>query len=443
MKISPLFVFGILCWGTSTANAQEKTPLKLEDAVQLAWTKSNDISLASSKVATKKYELQASKNNQYPDLKLSGQYQRLTNATIDLVPNSASAALPTGGPVDRLMLGQLTASVPVFAGFKIQNNIDLHDNLYQAETARAFQSKEEIALKVVNYYASLYKAQKTIEILKENQKRAKQRVVDFIDLEKNGIIPRNDLLKAQLQVSKIQLAIDEATNNWNIVNFYLVNLLKLDSATQIEIIEKDFANFQMTNIPVDEQPALQNRKDLEALRLQGKASESYIKIARSAYFPTIAILGGYTALDLHNVVSVQNAMNIGVGISYDFTSLLKNEALVKVAESKASEVHNTEALLTDYIKVQVQKAIEDYQLAIKQDVVYAEAIDQASENYRIVKDKYDNGLSNTNDLLEADVDQLTAKINKALSKANIIQKYYELLSVTGQLSQTFNPSNYK
>jgi len=88
------------------------------------------------------------------------------------------------GPVDRLLLGQVTASVPIFAGFKIQNNIALHDNLYLAETANAVQSKEEIALKVVNYYASLYKAQKTIEILKENQKRAKQRVVDFIDLEK-------------------------------------------------------------------------------------------------------------------------------------------------------------------------------------------------------------------------------------------------------------------
>ena len=63
--------------------------------------------------------------------------------------------------------------------------------------------------------------------------------MDFIDLEKNGIIPRNDLLKSQLQVSKIQLAIDEATNNLNIVNFYLVNLLKLDTNTQIEIKESE------------------------------------------------------------------------------------------------------------------------------------------------------------------------------------------------------------
>ncbi len=33
------------------------------------------------------------------------------------------------------------------------------------------------------------------------------------------------------------------------------------------------------------------------------------------------------------------------------------------------------------------------------------------ENYRIVKNKYDNGLSDTNDLLEADLEQLQSKID--------------------------------
>ena len=97
-------------------------------------------------------------------------------------------------------------------------------------------------------------------------------------------------------------------------------------------------------------------------------------------------------------------------------------------------------MLTDYIKIQVQKAIEDYDLALKQDLVYNQAVEQASENYRIIKDKYDNGLSDTNDLLEADVEQLGSNINKTLARANVIQKYYELLSVSGQLNQTFNLS---
>jgi outer membrane protein TolC len=439
MKVNQLMLFGIFFIGISALEAQEKTSLTIDEAIHLAWKNSNEVSLANTKVATKKYELQSTKNNQYPDLKVSGQYQRLAKASIDLKINKSSNSEPLP-VVDQLMIGQVNASVPVFAGFKIQNSIKAYENLYQAETATASQTKEEVAMKVINHYADLYKAQKTLELLKENQKRAQQRATDFSDLEKNGIIPRNDLLKSQLQVSKIQLSIDEATKNLNIVNFYLVTLLKLPVGTKLEIKESDFANFQMDNVPTNDEPALQNRKDLEAVRFQEKASQANVKIARSAYYPSIAIIGGYTALDLKNVITVQNAMNIGVGVSYDLSAILKNGTMVRIAESRVLEVQNSQAMLTDYIKLEVQNAIEDYDLALKQNVVYAQAVEQSSENYRIIKDKYDNGLSDTNDLLEADVEQLGSKINKALAKANIIQKYYELLSVTGQLSQSFNLS---
>ena len=163
-------------------------------------------------------------------------------------------------------------------------------------------------------------------------------------------------------------------------------------------------------------------------------------MARKAYYPSVTLIGGYASLGLQNVITIQNAINFGVGVSYDLSGILKNDTSVKIAESKSQEAQNYKEILTDNIKVQVKKAIEDYDLALKQNEVYLEASAQSSENYRIVKDKYDNGLSNTNDLLEADVEQLSSKINNALARANIIQKYYELLSVTGQLSQTFNLS---
>ena len=439
MKISRLLVLGIYIIGISSTDAQQKSSLTLDQAVQMAWSKSNDVILGNTKVNTKKYELQAAKNSQYPDLKIAGQYQRLTKASIDLKlnQNGSSQAPPI---VDQLILGQVNASLPVFSGFKIQNSINVSENLLQAESAIASQTKEEIALKVVEYYASLYKAQKTLEILKENQKRAQQRAFDFSELEKNGIIPRNDLLKSQLQVSRVQLSIDETDKNIKIINYYLVTLLKLPLETKLEVREGDFLNFRMDNIPTDEKPALENRKDLEASKFEEKASLANVKIAQSGYYPSITIIGGYTSLDLKNVIVVQNAMNFGVGVSYDLSNILKNGYMVKLAESRSLEVQNSQEILTDNIKIQVHQAIENYDLSLRQSQVYIQAFDQASENYRIVKDKYENGLSDTNDLLEADVDQLSSKINTTLAKANIIQKYYELLSATGQLSQSFNLS---
>lgn len=440
MKINQLMLFGIFFIGISSIEAQEKTSLTLDEAVKMAWEKSNEVTLANTKVNTKKYELQTVKNSQYPDIKISGQYQRLTKASIDMHGSGDQASAEPMPSPDQAMLGMATLSLPIFSGFKIQNSISAYDNLYEAETAYAAKTKEDVALRVITYYTALYKAQKTLDVLNENQKSAKQRVTDFTELEKNGIIPRNDLLKAQLLVSKTQLSIDEANNNLNNINFYLTTLLKLDPSTKLQVNEADFFNLKTSNAPTSDLLALENRKDLEAIRLQQKASEANIKIAKAGYYPSLALLGGYTALDLKDFITVKYAMNFGIGLSYDLSGIYKNGAHVKVAESQALETKNSEAILTDRIKNEVQKSIEDYDLAINQSVVYDEALQQASENYRLVKDKFDNGLSDTNDLVEADVEQLSAKINTAVSKATIIQKYYELLSVSGQLSQSFNLS---
>lgn len=438
MKISQLMLFGVFFIGISSIEAQEKTSLTLDEAVKMAWEKSNEVTLANTKVNSKKYELQTVKNNQYPDLKIQGQYQRLGKASIDLHNDQASAE-PMASP-DRAMFGAANLSLPIFSGFKIQSSIDAYENVYEAESANAAKTKEDVALRVITYYTALYKAQKTLDLLNENQKQAKQRVTDFTELEKNGIIPRNDLLKAQLLVSKTQLSIDEANNNINNINYYLVTLLKLDPSVKIQVNEDNFFSLKTTNAPTSDALALENRKDLEAIRFQSKASEANIRVAKSGYYPSLALLGGYTALDLKDFITVKYAMNFGVGLSYDLSGILKNNAHVREAESRALEVKNTEAVMTDRIKVEVQKSIEDYDLAINQSVVYDEALQQAAENYRLVKDKFDNGLSDTNDLVEADVEHLNAKINTALSKAAIIQKYYELLSVSGQLSQSFNLS---
>ncbi|WP_281232338.1 TolC family protein [Flavobacterium gelatinilyticum] len=439
MKISQLMLFGVFFIGISSIEAQEKTSLTLDEAVKLAWEKSNEVALANTKVNSKKYELQSVKNNQYPDLKISGQYQRLTKASIDMHNGDEAASGSMPSP-DQAMLGMANLSLPIFSGFKIQSSINAYDNLYEAETANAAKTKEDVALRVITYYTALYKAQKTLDLLNENQKQAKQRVTDFTELEKNGIIPRNDLLKAQLLVSKTQLSIDEANNNINNINYYLTTLLKLEPSVKLQVNEDDFFNLKTNNAPTTDALALESRKDLEALRFQSKASEANIRIARAGYYPTLALLGGYTALDLKDFITVKYAMNFGVGLTYDLSGILKNNSHVREAESKALEVKNSELILTDRIKVEVQKSIEDYDLAINQSVVYDEALQQAAENYRLVKDKFDNGLSDTNDLVEADVEHLSAKINTALSKATIIQKYYELLSVSGQLSQSFNLS---
>lgn len=417
--------------------SQERTNLNLKDALELLVKNNNEVNLAKTKVATKKMEWQQIKDNKYPDIKIGGQYYRLTAANVDNKLKSSQSST-SDLKVNQFILGQANASLPIFAGFKIKNSIHVNENLYKAEIANSENTIEETSMKIIEYYAQLYKALKTVELIEDNLKSAEQRVNDFNNLVENGIIARNDLLKAQLQWSKIQLSLDEANKNVNIINYALITLLKLPIDFKIGIDEHQFdGSTPLLAIENDEQ-ALKNRKDLEALHFYQKANENSIKIARSGYFPSLALNSGYIAISLQNVVDVTNAVNFGGGISYNLSSLFKTKNEVKVAKSKAEELKIQEALLLDAIKIETQQAFENFSLAQKQNKVYQQAIDQATENYRIVKDKYDNGLATTNDLLDADVEQLNAKINFATSRANILLKYYEMLSASGTLTSSFN-----
>lgn len=435
MKVTKILLIGLISIGIQSVKAQEKKGLTLNEAITIAISKSSDIALATAKAETKNYESQLMKNNLYPDLRASGQFLQLSNAHISSNLGSNSSNSPIA--VNQVMLGQISAGLPLFSGFKLANSVKASSYLYSSEKARLEQTKENIALEIIENYANLYRAQKAVVLITDNLKSAQQRVTDFTALEKNGIIARNDLLKAQLQQSKVQLALDEAYKNVSVYNYVLITLLKLPADFKIGIDENQFGNNQPINTTNDVQIALKNRKDLEAIHFLQKASENNIKIAKSAYYPSLNLTGGLIYLDLKNTLTVSNAMNFGVGLSFDVANIFKNSTNVKTAKSKALEVQESENILSEKIKTQMHEANENYNLALKQNLVYEQAIDQAKENFRIVKDKYDNGLSNTTELLEADVEQLNSKINYAYSRANVMLKYYEMQFASGQLIQSF------
>ena len=424
----------------SFAKAQEKKKMSLREAVEIAISKSNDAVLANSKIESSKLEVQIAKNNLYPNLRLSGQYLQLSSANLE------GGLLGSGNPksqkpnVNSLLLGQANLSMPLFQGFRIKNTIEISEEFLKSQTYTTAHVKEQIALRVTELFAKLYQSNQTIQLFEENLKVSKQREKDFSNLVENGLLAKNDLLKVQLQSSNIQLGLDSASKNVNVINYQLVTMLQLPENTVIDIdietVKSDTAKSQLQKFEG-------SRNDLEALNFQQKVSETNIKLAKSSYYPSINLVGGYIALDLKNALQVNNAMNVGLGISYDVASIFKNDKNVKLAENKANQAKQLVTILSEKIKEEQFEANENYKLSAKQNKVYAEAVTQSTENYRIIKDKYNNGLSNTNDLLEADAQQLNAKINLALAQADLALRYYQNQFAAGKLINSFNLNSTK
>lgn len=437
MKNKLAWLGACVFFGGLSVEAQEKTPLKITDAIHLAVTQSKEAKATDTHVSSREIEIGVAKNKMLPDVKIGGQFAFLSTPNVDLkIPMGNAGA--SGAPdikANQLYFGAANVNMPLYAGGKIRTGIKISEIALEAEKYAALNAKDQLAYQTIFLYVSLSKAQQTAFLMHENVKKASQQVVNFRAMEHNGIIARNDLLKVELQLSNYKVALQEAEKNVSVLNYQLVTLLQLGENTQISDII--FNEEPLDDLKLNSEHVIEDRSDMKMVEKKHDIALKQVSLSKSDYLPTLSFMGGYNALGIQNVFTVNNAMVLGLGVSYDLGSIYKNKNHVNLAKQKVLETEEQIAILADRINVEVYQADKNYQLAKEQQVVYQEALVQADENARIVKDKFTNGVADTDDLLEADVQKVQSQINLAIANANIIEKYYDLLLVNGQLTSTY------
>jgi outer membrane protein TolC len=106
---------------------------------------------------------------------------------------------------------------------------------------------------------------------------------------------------------------------------------------------------------------------------------------------------------------------------------------VQGAEARANQIALTEELMHDRIRLQVNGAYMNWLSSRKKIEVHVKAVEQANENYRITRNKFNNSLATTTELLDADVAQLQARMNYDFARADAVLSYHRLLQASGQL----------
>jgi outer membrane protein len=122
-------------------------------------------------------------------------------------------------------------------------------------------------------------------------------------------------------------------------------------------------------------------------------------------------------------------------VQYNIASLWKTKSNIHEAEARQKQVAISQDILTDAIRLQINQAYQNYFSAQKKIDVYQTAVAQAAENFRITKNKYENALVTTTDLLDADVAQLQARLNLSNAKVDAVVAYNRLLQTAGLLNK--------
>lgn len=426
----------------SGSQAQDKRPLSLKEAISLSIQNSKELKLSKAKIDAALASIKTANNQQLPNVDISGSYLWVSHPNINL-KGGGGGSDSTGGGSDFGNINSAgyvlaTVSLPIFNGFIIQSQKESARYLAEASKLDAEKDQEEVIQNVINAYSNLYKAQQTVSLVNDNLEQQRQRVKDFTNMEKNGLVARNDLLKVELQQSNVEVTLLEAESNQKIASITLDLLIGLPESTMLVADTTTFEQGPVADVKEIEQweqVAIQNRKDAAALAAREKAANAQVKSAKGAYYPSIGFTGGYVAMTVPNLVTVTNALNAGVGVKYSPSSLWKNGSKVEEAKVQVAQIQVNEQQLSDNIHLSVSKAYQDYMVNQRKIAMYQVAIDQAEENYKIVKNKQENNLATTTDLLEADVANVQAKLNHAFSKADAMVSYTKLLSTAGVLNE--------
>jgi len=432
MKHKLLIITGALFF-LSSATAQQSKTLTLKDAVALTLgynktLKANQVKIEAAAAAT-----QEAYEKKLPEAGVSASYVYLPVQPNIVMKNGSTNS---GGPgVNQVSFAMANVSVPVYNAGKLKYGIESAKYLEQAVKLNADNDREQIILNTVNACINLYKAHMAITLVKENLQQAQQRVKDFTSLEKNGLLPRNDLMKAELQTSNVELSLLDAQTNYKLACVNMNLMMGLPEQTEL-VPDRAGLTLPLSIKTLDEyeQDALKGRKDVSALSFREKAADLGIKSVKTNYYPSVALTGGYVAADIPKFLSVTNAVTIGVGVKYDMASLWKTKTKIQQAKLKVQEIKLGEESLNDNIRLQVNQAYELYLLSEKKIQVYEKAVEQATENYRITKNKYDNALATTTELLDADVALLQTKLGVTNAKADSFLAYNKLLQVTGSIN---------
>ncbi|OQP52526.1 transporter [Niastella yeongjuensis] len=437
-NLSKILLLFCLLGSCMVASAQESKQLSLQEAIDLSIKNSKQLKLGQAKITEAVAATKEASERRLPDVGVNGTYLRVNHPKLDIktatAGNDSNAISPAN--INEAYLLMANVSMPIFAGFKVKYGVESAQFLEKAAQLDVDNDRQGVILNAIAAYVNLYKAGAAVKLVEENLQQSRQRDTDFVNLERNGTLARNDLLKAQQETSNLELTLLDAQNNHQLAMVNMDLMLGLPEKTQLIA---DSASFvppaTVKTIEEYEQLAATNRYDLKALDYRQKAAQSDVKIAKGDNYPSLAFTGGYVLADIPRFLVITNALNAGLGLKYSLSSLWKTNSKVAQAKARETQLAASMAMLDDAIRLSINQAYLNYLSGVKKIEVYNKALDQATENYRINKNKYANNLLTLTDLLDADVSQLQARLNVAFAKAELVLAYQTLLQKAGLINQ--------
>lgn len=431
MLLLGLFVFSQTIYAQQ---GQERT-ITIKELFELTKENHPNLKVSKTDIAIAKQDVEVAKNAQLPTLNAALQGYYLGDAHIidKDFSNSTRVDMPHFGNTFSIDASQL-----IWKGGMVKNGIKAQ-SLKEELTELNYQSNEQsIKLLVLGYYLDLYQLLNQKSVYQQNIQLAEQRLQNINKFYNQGMVTRNDVIRGELQLSNLKLALQVVENNRQILNKQLTTALGLSENTQIVPDETILSNVPKALLMEDYRAFAQNHPTILMTKKAVDIYETSEKITRAEMMPSLSAFAGNQlarpittstpALDMYT-----NGWSAGLSLNFNIDALYKTPKKIKQVRFEKDKAIAQANEAEQMIDVAVNAAYIKYNEAVTQNNTLEKNKELSDENYRIMNSKYNNQLAILLDLIDASNQKLDAELQFANSEISIVYAYYKLLKESGNL----------
>ena len=401
----------------------QNNTLTIEQCLSVGLENSREIKISESKLISSDAKISEYGSGMLPKLTTGASYYYLSEAPIKFdIPILPAAG--TGSESVNALLANVTIEQPLFTGFRLSSLKSSAELNYKAEEFENIKTVSDKALEIHMSFWNLYKAQKLAQLTEASFKSVREHIRDTENFVKNGMAIESDLLKLKVHEANTELKLIDAKNMLEIARVALNKSIGLDINQDTKV---NFGKNNLGNVytPFDTllTAALNSRNELLSLQYRKEAGNEYVSVAKADWWPQMFAFGGLYYLNLDAaipMISSQNNSfwNVGVSLKWDIWDGGKRTAKVTQAEQGVFQTELIIEQLKDAIKLEVYKnylQLESEQARIS---VGRLAVKAALENYRVVKNRYDQHSATGTEIVDAQTDLLSAQTAMETSTAD-------------------------
>jgi outer membrane protein len=409
--------------GLWEVRAQSSIRLSMEQAVDLALKKNLRVEETIHVIAKARAAMREARTGFLPTFSATYSSTHLSETphSISRSRTIAPGVVIPGGRSDvgTMKIYQLSVSAtqPIFAGFKILNTYRVAKlGIDLAKVAREIV-RHEVVLAVREAYLDVLAAGQSVNVAQTAVKQLTSHVKRAKNFYAVGMIPKNDLLKSQVELANaIQDLLKAKTAQ--VVARSALNLL-LRRPLSAPLILTDRLRYRPTQYRLNEcySIGLRKRPEIRQLYLQLRTAWRQIHIAIAGYFPTISLTWTYNKYaddpGLASASRFQSAddWNIVLAATWTFWEWGKTTYQVQQARREHDRLKVVQKQTVDNIRLEIKKAYLELKVAEKNIGVARTAVVQARENFRMSVERYRAQVTTSTEVLDAQTLLTKSQVN--------------------------------